>query len=266
MCAAHVQLVRREAVEPLHVGQTLVHLSVHALSIGCRPAIALQVVVSGQVQGVSLWRKQEAVLKATAVQSPLLVMLSILPFLLVFHKSCCPWGVSRGRGSVGRGVSADPGAPGPGVSGPDNDRTIFLTSLCGPGIFRTRQRPHYVWSLCGPGHCLVLVVVWSWSLSGPGRCLVLVGSDPGQGLVLVRIWSCYTGPKGYEVGLGFAASRPRLTSRACAAGPGCLVRGHWRVKLDDPWFKMKLPGVSWVGPGLWVLDPLLYVPRGSGSV
>ncbi len=71
-----------------------------------------------------------------------------------------------------------------GVSGPDNDRTIFPTSLCGPKI----SGPHndwslstshcvvvvWSWSLSGPGRCLVQVIVWSWSLSGPGRCLVLV--------------------------------------------------------------------------------------------
>ncbi len=67
----------------------------------------------------------------------------------------------------------------PGVSGPDNDRTIFPTSLCGPKISGPDNN-HTIWSFSGPknfsgpdnnhpgGHCLVLKFqVWSWSLSGP---------------------------------------------------------------------------------------------------
>ncbi len=42
------------------------------------------------------------------------------------------------------------------VSGPDNDRTIFPTSLCGPEILGPHN-DHGVWSLSGPGRCLVLL-------------------------------------------------------------------------------------------------------------
>ena len=44
----------------------------------------------------------------------------------------------------------------PGVSGPDNDRTIFPTSLCGPKISGP-ENDQMVWSLSGPGRCLVLL-------------------------------------------------------------------------------------------------------------
>ncbi len=58
----------------------------------------------------------------------------------------------------------------PGVSGPDNDRTIFPTSFSGPEILG----PHNDWSLSSPRWNFrtrewpnSVVVVWSWSLSGP---------------------------------------------------------------------------------------------------
>ncbi len=51
----------------------------------------------------------------------------------------------------------------PGVSGPDNDRTIFPTSLCGPKFSGPDND-------CLGGRCLVLVVVWS-CYTGPGNRL-----------------------------------------------------------------------------------------------
>ncbi len=63
-----------------------------------------------------------------------------------------------------------------GISGPDNDRTIFPTSLCGPKIFRTRQQlPR--WSLSGPEISGPENDQIVWSFSGPGRCLVLLHRD-----------------------------------------------------------------------------------------
>ncbi len=46
--------------------------------------------------------------------------------------------------------------PSTGVSGPDNDHTIFLMSLCGPKISGPENN-QIVWSLSGPGCCLVLL-------------------------------------------------------------------------------------------------------------
>ncbi len=64
-----------------------------------------------------------------------------------------------------------------GVSGPDNDRTIFLTSFSGPEILG----PHNDWSLSSPRWSLSGPEISGpendqivWSLSGPGRCLVLL--------------------------------------------------------------------------------------------
>ncbi len=110
--------------------------------------------------------------------------------------SCCIGGVVPSLGQTSRvrtesDSKQDPESTGhlrcPGVSGPDNDRTIFRTSLCGPKI----SGPHNDWSLSsreisGPENNHI---VWSlsspeisgpendqivWSLSGPGRCLVLL--------------------------------------------------------------------------------------------
>ncbi len=80
-----------------------------------------------------------------------------------------------------------------GVSGPDNDRTIFLTSLCGPKISGPENN-QIVWLLCGP------------EIPGPdndhivcGYSLILKFQDQtttkwcGHCLVLVVVWSCYTG-------------------------------------------------------------------------
>ncbi len=61
----------------------------------------------------------------------------------------------------------------PGVSGPDNDRTIFPTSLCGPKISGPEDN-QIVWSLCGPEISGPDNDQMVWSLSGPGRCLVLL--------------------------------------------------------------------------------------------
>ncbi len=49
-----------------------------------------------------------------------------------------------------------------GVSGPDNDRTIFPTSLCGPKISGPENN-QIVWSLCGP------------EISGPDNDQILCG-------------------------------------------------------------------------------------------
>ncbi len=50
----------------------------------------------------------------------------------------------------------DSGAIWTGVSGPDNDLTIFPTLLCGPKISGP-DNDQMVWSLAGPGRCLVLL-------------------------------------------------------------------------------------------------------------
>ncbi len=74
---------------------------------------------------------------------------------------------------------------GSGVSGPDNDRTIFPTSLCGP----KSSGPHNDWSLSSPRWSLSgpeisgpeKVVVWSWSLFGPVTPeLMLIVSERSQ--------------------------------------------------------------------------------------
>ncbi len=72
---------------------------------------------------------------------------------------------SGGAGLAGIGLrgSAEP-RMGPGVSGPDNDRTIFPMSLCGPEI------------------------------SGPDNDQIVLGCS----LVLVVVWSCYTGDEQEE--------------------------------------------------------------------
>ncbi len=63
----------------------------------------------------------------------------------------------------------------PGVSGPDNDRTIFPTSLCSPKISGPDNNHTIWWLLSGPEKFLGpendQIV---WLLSGPGRCLVLL--------------------------------------------------------------------------------------------
>ncbi len=72
----------------------------------------------------------------------------------------------------------------PGVSGPDNDRTIFPTSLCGPKISGP-ENDQIVWSLSGPRWSLSGPeisgpendqMVWSLSVPG-GHCLVLKFQD-----------------------------------------------------------------------------------------
>ncbi len=63
-----------------------------------------------------------------------------------------------------------------GVSGPDNDRTIFPTSLCGPKISGPENN-QIVWSLCGP------------EILGLDNDQIVCG----RSLVLVVVWSCYTG-------------------------------------------------------------------------
>ncbi len=57
----------------------------------------------------------------------------------------------------------------PGVSGPDNNRTIFPTSLCGPK-FSGPENDQIVWSLSGPGRCLVLLHRASKMLTSPSQC------------------------------------------------------------------------------------------------
>ncbi len=71
----------------------------------------------------------------------------------------------------------------PSVSGPDNDRTIFPTSLCGPKISGP-ENDQIVWLFSGPEISGPDNDQMVWSLSGPGRCLVLLHRDtasrPGE--------------------------------------------------------------------------------------
>ncbi len=97
----------------------------------------------------------------------------------------------------------------PAVSGPDNDRTIFPTSLCGPKI----SGPHNNWSLPGPEISGPENDQIVWLLSGPGRCLVLLHRHfqaPGSGHF--RVWAEITRPRvwPFPVRLKWPYPRPHL--------------------------------------------------------
>ncbi len=79
------------------------------------------------------------------------------------HVACLRWKttvqtarlvLSRTRVLPGRGSTQS--SESTGVSGPDNDRTIFPTSLCSPEISGP-ENDQIVWSLSGPSRCLVLL-------------------------------------------------------------------------------------------------------------
>ena len=90
-----------------------------------------------------------------------------------------------------------------GVSGPDNDRTIFLTSSSGPEILG----PHNDWSLSSPRWSLSGPEISGpendqivWSLSGPGRCLVLLHRGSHSCVRVLMTHTAHLGVPGADPG------------------------------------------------------------------